>query len=278
MRATHSFGVDEDGFSRRARRRDRRLDRLLEDVVRFALVVGVLLWLVRPIGVIVALVWGLRLLRRYAGLELFPRLHRHWLDQELGCAHRSGTRDHARRGEGGRGSEERLLSAVGERRSARNVERARGALADAERLARAPSAPAPRSEAVHVGELAEAALEALRPAASRRGVELRLRADAVAELRGDPDAVLGVLLAALDWVIDGYAGAAAGGVVELASGEDLARTRVWLEIRHDAPPLDRERLDRAAAAFLANEEPGRVVLEFSTKRAPRVGALQEETP
>jgi hypothetical protein len=90
---------DTDGFERRrttrdAWRRERRHYRIARaraeqraslavDLVKYLVVTLLLLLLIRPIGVIVAIVWGLRLLNRYSRSRLYPDLRRRWVDEEM---------------------------------------------------------------------------------------------------------------------------------------------------------------------------------------------------
>jgi hypothetical protein len=75
---------------REYRRRYRRARHIAEsrtdlslELMKFVLVTLLLLVFVRPIGVIVAIVWGLKLLRRYSHAYGHTELRRRWIDREL---------------------------------------------------------------------------------------------------------------------------------------------------------------------------------------------------
>jgi signal transduction histidine kinase len=237
------------GFGRRAHRRGAVADRadLVEDLFRFFVVVGALLWLVRPVGVIVALVWGAKLLHRYADVELFPRLRRRFVEEEL-----------ARTGHGarpGRDSEESahtLLTRLGDDpRSAENVRRARLALESIRALEREERT----RRSVELAELVGGALDGLGPRLRSRGVEVVREIDDATTVVGDPvvlERVVGQLLStAVDAVeLNGARPAR----LEVHGGENLAHTEAWLRIRHSGPAVDPARLRESVRPFYVCED------------------------
>jgi len=119
METTHDAHV----FSqRRAHRRAAWRTRLADELLRYLVVTAVLLLLVRPIGVIVALVWGLGIVRRYYRGRIGPRLHRRFVREELRrCGHGACRDDGERPGDEGkrraRARPESLAEAIASLRS-----------------------------------------------------------------------------------------------------------------------------------------------------------------
>ena len=69
-------GRRQRALIRRAHRRAEDRTDLYEDVVKFAVVTFLLLIFLRPIGVIVGICWGLKLLKRYREDEPWPGMRR----------------------------------------------------------------------------------------------------------------------------------------------------------------------------------------------------------
>ena len=61
---------------RNARRRAERRADFYEEIVKFCAVTLLLLVFIRPVGIIVGLVWGWKLFRRYSYLNIMPGLRR----------------------------------------------------------------------------------------------------------------------------------------------------------------------------------------------------------
>ncbi len=248
------------GFRARGQRRGAAADRvdLLEDLVWFVFVVAGLLWLVRPIGVIVALVWGARLLHRYADLEFFPRLRRRYVEEELASSGGRRARSDAEPDEAAYS----LVTRVGDDpRSAENVRRARLALESIRALEREERT----RRSVELADLVDGALDGLGPRLRSRGVEVAREVDAATTVVGDPvvlERVVGQLLSsALDALERNGVRPAR---LEVHGGENLARTEAWLRIRHTGPAVDPATLRESVRPFyVAEEEPPefRLVLE-----------------
>jgi signal transduction histidine kinase len=238
------------GWRPRGRLRGAERDRvdLLEDLVWFAFVVAGLLWLLRPIGVLVALVWGAKLLHRYADVELFPRLRRRYVEEEL-------SRGGPRRAEPERDREDSaqsLLRRLGDDpRSAENVRRARLALESIRALEREERS----RRSVELGELVDGALCGLGPRLRSRGVDVVREVEATTTVVGDPvvlERVVGQLLeSALDAIEQNGARPAR---LEVRGGENLARTEAWLRIRHSGPAVDPARLRESVRPFYVAED------------------------
>jgi hypothetical protein len=78
---------DEVRASRRryriARSRSEQRARLRLEFVKYCLVCTLLLLFARWVGVVVAIVWGLRLLNRHYRTSVYPGLRREWVEREM---------------------------------------------------------------------------------------------------------------------------------------------------------------------------------------------------
>ncbi len=250
---------------RRSRSEAERRADLFEDLVRWILVVGLLFWLVRPVGIVVGLIWGARIVRRYADLELLPGLRRRWVEREM-------SRARAERGLDARdpGVARDVVEGAGDdARSAENLRRARRALESLRALEREAAA----AREVSLGELVEGALVA-------NGARLRsARVEVVRELDGalvhaDPVALERVIGELVESAVDATLRAAGPERrIAVRAGQNLAGTEAWVRISHAGPPLDPRGLREAVRPFYV-AEPGapefRLVL-------PRRGAAAAET-
>jgi hypothetical protein len=81
--------LDRDEFRaarrryRSARTRAEQRARLKLELVKYCLVCGLLLLFFRPVGLVIAIVWGLRLLNRYYHTSMYPGLRRQWVEREM---------------------------------------------------------------------------------------------------------------------------------------------------------------------------------------------------
>lgn len=224
---------------RRARARATRRNAFWDEFIRYCAITLLLLWIVRPIGILVAICWGLRLWGRYARLEVAPAFREHWTERELDRTRQRPRRRHAHAtmASDARSEARELLERVGDDPdSSANLRLARAALADAERVTDSESeaaAQAPRDE-VNVADVLEQTLADLRERMERAGVGLsvefdsagRIRADA-AQLRAAFADLLGSALASLETSTTRQPR------LEVEMGENLARTQVWVRIRHN---------------------------------------------
>ena len=224
----HVFG------HRRARHRAALRSRQADDLARYLVVTIVLLLLIRPVGVIVALVWGLGLVRRYYRGELAPRLHRRFVREEL---RRSGHGACA----GGAGSRSRparpaaLAEEMGDDpRGRRALDWARNALdelADAERAVR----PEVRGR-IRVADLVEEVVDGFEARAERDGICFRLELDADGELESDELRLKAVLLDLVNESVRALRASQRGPArITVQMGESLAGDEVWVRIRDDRP-------------------------------------------
>jgi len=212
---------------------------LPDELLRYVLVCALLLFLVRPIGVIVALVWGFRIARRLRRGEL-----------------EGGSRARRRRRHGRRPEEpaprrasgpERLAREMGDDpRSDGSLDWARTALdelAAHERGAPSDARSRDSSDApVRVSDVVEDVVDAFEPRVERSGISFRLEVDTEGELLGDARRVRAVLLDLVGESVRALEGGARGpACIRVQMGENLAGSQVWVRIRDD-------RLDAAPGA------------------------------
>ena len=254
MNASRHWDAEvERGFERRAERHDRAYRRAQAyaarrtafwgEFVRYLGITLLLLWIVRPVGVIVAICWGLKLWSRYSRLHVVPRLREHWTERELERQAPRVPRRHARHRRG-RGASERseahdLLERVGDDpASSANLELARAALADTERFSGSDSssaeAPAAAATAFNVADVLDQTLAKQRERLERGGIGLSVEFDSVGRIRSDARQLATAFREVLESAIDALeASQTPQPRIEVEMGENLARTQVWVRIRHN---------------------------------------------
>jgi len=296
METTHDAHV----FSqRRAHRRAAWRTRLADELLRYLVVTAVLLLLVRPIGVIVALVWGLGIVRRYYRGRIGPRLHRRFVREELRrCGHGACRDDGERPGDEGkrraRARPESLAEAMGDDPAAgRAVDWARNALAE---LADTEDAPRPadvvrvnqmnprvnqvsprvnqvsprvnRIDRVKVSALVEDVVEVCAARAARDAIDFRLELDAEGQTETDPVRLKAVLLDLMNESVHGLRRGARGPArVTVQMGEDLAGREVWVRIQDQR----RDAADGARGTWGSRPVPGLPGAMLETQASPRNG-------
>ncbi|HKJ25974.1 MAG TPA: hypothetical protein VKB65_14200 [Myxococcota bacterium] len=251
---------------RRAHRRAAWRTRMADELLRYLVVTALLLLLVRPIGVIVALVWGLGIARRYYRGRVGPRLHRRFVRDELRrCGHAACADD--LRGRPHRARPEALAEEMGDDPAAGPaVDWARSALAE---LADTEEAPRPADAAlVNVSELVEDVVEVCEARAARDGIEFRLELDAEGEAEADRHRLEAVLLDLVNESVRGLRRGARGPArVTVQMGEDLAGSEVWVRVRDDR----RDPADGARGTWGSRPVPGLPGAMLETQASPRNG-------
>lgn len=250
---------------RRAHHRAAWRTRMADELVRYLVVSALLLLFLRPIGVIVALVWGLGIFRRYYRGRVGPRLHRHFVREEL---RRCGHAACAERREGlRRARPETLAEEMGDDPSAASaVNWARSALAE---LADTERAPRPGDVAlVNVSDLVEDVVDVCEARAERDGIVFQLELDAEGEAETDRNRLKAVLLDLVNESVRGLRRGARGTPrVHLQMGEDLAGSEVWVRIRDDR----RDAADGARGTWGSRPVPGLPGATLETQASPRNG-------
>ncbi|MBW2315220.1 MAG: hypothetical protein JRH10_13605, partial [Deltaproteobacteria bacterium] len=250
---------------RRAHRRAAWRMHMNDTLLRYLVVTGLLLLLVRPIGVIVAIFWGLGIARRFLRGQDGLRRQRRAVRREMRrCGHgRCAEADAPPR----RARPEVLAEQMGDDPGTeRAVDWARSALdelADAERV--------PRPEAVagvNVSDLVEDVVEVCEDRAARDGITFRLELDAEGEIESDATRLKAVLLDLVNESVRGLRRGAQGPArVTVQMGENLAGSEVWVRVRDD-------RLDAASGArgrYGSRPVPGIAGATLETQASPRNG-------
>src|SRR5262245_14112525 len=158
-----------------------------------------------------------------------------------------------------------LVQQMGEDPTARdNVEYANVALAELERGGRSIShllrfareedvALAP----VEIGSVVDAALDTLQDRIAGLGVKVERDVEGTAAVRGDAEKLRRVVINLLGNALDAFAEAKTPSPrLELAAGENLAGTEVWLRVRDNGPGMDAETLGRIWSPFYTSKQTG----------------------
>ena len=267
-----------------ARRRAEHKVRLFGEFLRYCVISGLLLVFVPPAGAAVAFFWGIGLAKKYFSLVAAPRLRRRWierevdreLEQKLSGERRSLGEAHARSMEELSASiaheirnpitaAKSLLQQIGEDPEPKeNQAYARVALEELGRVERSIShlLRFAREEEMRVAELrlldvVESALGVCQDRIARAGVEVRREIDAAGALHGDAEqlrrAIVNLLTNALDALEQGRTPSPR---IDVALGENLAGTEVWVRIRDNGPGLDAEALARLFRPFHTTKADG----------------------
>jgi signal transduction histidine kinase len=274
----------EERALREARWRAERKVRLAREGGRFALVVVPLLIFLPPVGLVVAFCWGTGLARELWSVLVEPRVRRRFLEAEVRqqvsatlSQERSELEGHHAR------SLEQLAAGVAHEirnpitaakslvqqmeedpRAAENVEYARVALAELERVERSVShllryAREEETELapVRMADVVDSALETFRERAARSGIALRYEHDRVGELRGDAEKLRRVVINLVGNAFDALEAARTPEPrVEVALGENLAGSEVWVRVRDNGPGLDAEAREKLWTPFYTSKPAG----------------------
>jgi signal transduction histidine kinase len=274
----------EERALREARWRAERKVRLAREGGRFALVVVPLLIFLPPVGLIVGFCWGAGLARDLWSVWVEPRVRRRFLETEV-RQQVSATLSQERTQLEGRHARslEQLAAGVAHEirnpitaakslvqqmeedpRAAENVEYARVALAELERVERSVShllrfAREEETEraVLRMAEVVDSALETFRERAARSGMLIVREIDCEGELRGDAEKLRRVVINLVGNAFDALEAARTPGPrVEVALGENLAGSEVWLRVRDNGPGIDADARERLFDAFYTSKAAG----------------------
>jgi signal transduction histidine kinase len=298
----------EERALREARWRAERKVKLAGDAVRLALIAIPLLVFLPPIGVVVLLIWGSGVARRAWELLGEPRVRERFLAAEV-QNRVSATLSEERSELEGRHARslEELAAGVAHEirtpitaakslvqqmeedpRAAENVEYARVALAELERVERSVShlLRFAREEETEIGPLrlcdvVDSALASFGERAARSKIELVREIDCAGELRGDPEKLRRVVINLVGNAIESLEAAKTPGArVEVAMGEDLAGSHLWLRVRDNGPGIGAEVRERLFGPF-ASAKPGGTGLGLAITRKlveAHGGAIEASSP
>ena len=274
----------EERALREARLRAERKVRLAREAGRFALVVVPLLIFLPPVGLVVGFCWGAGLARELWSVLVEPRVRRRFLEAEV-RQQVSATLSQERTQLEGRHARslEQLAAGVAHEirnpitaakslvqqmeedpRAAENVEYARVALAELERVERSVShllrfarEEDTERDVVKMAEVVDSALETFRERAARTGTRLVREVDCDGQLRGDPEKLRRVVINLVGNAFDALEAARTEGArVEVALGENLAGSEVWLRVRDNGPGIDAEARERLFDPFYTSKAAG----------------------
>ena len=158
-----------------------------------------------------------------------------------------------------------LLQQMGEDpHSHENVEYAHVALQELERVERSIShlLRYARDEELQPRELrfadvVHSALDTLHDRIERAGVELKVDVDEAGALTGDPEKLRRVVINLVGNALDALAGGAqARPRVDVAAGENLAGSDIWLRVRDNGPGIDAARIEQIWTPFRTSKANG----------------------
>jgi signal transduction histidine kinase len=151
-----------------------------------------------------------------------------------------------------------LLQQMGEDpHSHENVEYAHVALQELERVERSISHllryardEELRPHELRFADVVHSALDTLHDRIERAGVELKVDVDEAGTLTGDPEKLRRVVINLVGNALDALVGGTqARPRVEVAAGENLAGSDVWLRVRDNGPGIDSARLEQIWTPF-----------------------------
>ena len=145
-----------------------------------------------------------------------------------------------------------------------NLEYARVAVGELERVERSISHllrfardEEVRMSAVRMVDVLESALETFRDRATRSGVEIVRQFDCDGSMRGDAEKLRRIVINLVGNAIDALDESnVEKPSVEVAMGENLAGSEVWLRIRDNGPGIDPETRDKMFSPFFTSKQSG----------------------
>jgi signal transduction histidine kinase len=286
-----SWGDDEpEGLShserdlRAAHAEAERKTKLAGDVLWFVVVSALLLRFLPPIGIVVFIVWGLKLGKRWYRREFEPRLRRRFVVQEVEKKVHATLSQQRRalEGEHSRSLEQlsasiahdirnpitaakSLVQQMGERPGApENAEYARVALDELRRVERSVShlLRFARDEEVGFAELrmadvVESALESFRDRAERLGIDVDRQVDCEAQLLGDAEQLRRVVINLVGNAFDALDDTlTVDPRIVVHMGENLAGTEVWVRIYDNGVGIPEQLREKIFSPFVTSKSGG----------------------
>ncbi len=233
---------------------------------------------------IVALAWGIGIVFHYFGALVAPGLRERLIEREVSAevAESAPRERRSLEGKHARSLEQLSASIAHEIRnpitaakslvqqmgedpaSQENVEYAKVALDELDRVERSIShlLRFAREEEIQMQELRlvdviDSALETFRDRLQRDGVEVLRDIATPGEMRGDAEKLRRIVINLVSNALDALEqGAVADARIEIAAGENLAGTEIWLRVRDNGPGIDPERLNRIFSPFYTSKATG----------------------
>lgn len=277
------FTPEEEAYAEAHRLANRKIG-FVSHLVPYLATCTFLLFVAGPrTAMIVAMAWGIGVACHWFGV-LAPTLRKRWIEQEV--HHRlSRTVSKERRvleGQHARSLEELSASIAHEIRnpitaakslvqqmgedpaSHENVEYARVALEELDRVERSIShllkfarEEALRLADVRMADVLDSALESLRDRIARAGVKVERTFDGQGTLRGDPEKLRRIALNLIGNALDALEqGGTRTPRLEVATGENLASTQIWVRIRDNGPGMEPDALSKIFRPFYTSKPEG----------------------
>ena len=275
----------EERAYREARRAANRKIGFLSHLVPFAAVCLFLLFVagLRP-ALIVGLSWGIGVALHYFFAIVAPRLRQDLIQREVRHQVHVNVSEQKRTLEGRHAQHVEELSAsiaheirnpitaakslvqqMGEDPSSEdNVEYANVALEELQRVEKSIShlLRFAREEDVEMSDvqladLVDSALETFRDRIAQVGVEVELDVAPATDMRADPDKLRRVIINLLGNALDAFEEReVVSPRLQIASGENLAGTEVWIRVKDNGPGIEAERLDKIFSPFYTSKSSG----------------------
>jgi signal transduction histidine kinase len=254
------------------------------DAIRWSVITIALLIFIPPVGVVVLILGGAKQLRNLYRLVVEPKLRRRFIDREVSRRVGATLSDERQQmmGEHARSMETLSASIAHEIRNPitaakslvqqmeedptapENVEYARVALEELHRVERSVThlLRFAREEElgardVRMADVIDSALETFRERIARGGIALVREQDGEGALRGDPERLRRVIINLIGNAIDALAESRTPDPrIEIALGENLAGTEVWVRVKDNGPGFEREALEKLFSPFYTSKANG----------------------
>jgi signal transduction histidine kinase len=270
---------------RAARKRANAKLGFISHFIAYAAVLTFLLFVAgfRP-AFIVALAWGIGIVFHYFGAMVAPGLRQRLIEREVSREVAASAPRERRSIEGRHARSLEQLSAsiaheirnpitaakslvqqMGEDPASReNVDYAKVALDELDRVERSIShllrfarEEDLQLQDLRLAEVLDSALDTFRDRLLRQGVEVALDVETEGEMRGDADKLRRVIINLIGNALDALEQAGVDSPrLDIAAGENLAGTEVWLRVRDNGPGIDPERLRRIFSPFYTSKASG----------------------
>ena len=247
------------------------------DAIRWSVITIALLVFVPPIGLVVLIFGGAKQLRNLYRLVLEPKLRRRFIDSEVTRQVSETLSDERQQmvGEHARSMETLSASIAHEIRNpitaakslvqqmeedptaVENVEYARVALEELHRVERFAREEEMGARDMRMADVIDSALETFRDRIARGGIQLVRRQDGEGALRGDAEQLRRVIINLIGNAIDALdESRTPDPCIEVAMGENLAGTEVWVRVKDNGPGIDREALEKMFSPFYTSKANG----------------------
>ena len=253
-------------------------------IVYFFVCTGILITAGFRVMLIVATFWGIAIVSQFFSAIVAPELRRNWIGGEVDRKVRKTVTRERRQLEGRHvlALEELAASIAHEIRNPvtavkslvqqmaedptgpDNEEYSRVALEELDRVERSIAHllryardEELRPRDMRMVEVIDGGIETLRDRFRKSGVELRRRIHEDGELEGDPDKLRRVVVNLVGNALDSLEESATPDpVIEVETGENLARTEVWMRVRDNGPGIPPEIQDKVFRPFFTSKETG----------------------